>query len=117
MGAQGGATSPIRILPIQALGRRPIGSPDARAAWPSGLGRGLQSPVRRFDSARRLHDRGAVRATGASRTTRGHASVAAATGTDASARRVAANGARARWGSRPARRAGYITALSVAALE
>ena len=24
------------------------------AAWPSGLGRGLQSPVRRFDSARRL---------------------------------------------------------------
>ena len=24
------------------------------AAWPSGLGRGLQSPVRRLDSARRL---------------------------------------------------------------
>ena len=33
---------------------RRIGSPDAVAAWPSGLGRGLQSPVRRFDSARRL---------------------------------------------------------------
>ena len=32
-----------------------VGSPDATAAWPSGLGRGLQSPVRRFDSARRLH--------------------------------------------------------------
>ena len=31
-----------------------VGSPDATAAWPSGLGRGLQSPVRRFDSARRL---------------------------------------------------------------
>jgi hypothetical protein len=26
-----------------------------RAAWPSGLGRGLQSPAQRFDSARRLH--------------------------------------------------------------
>ena len=25
-----------------------------RAAWPSGLGRGLQSPAQRFDSARRL---------------------------------------------------------------
>ena len=25
-----------------------------RAAWPSGLGKGLQSPVQRFDSARRL---------------------------------------------------------------
>ena len=25
------------------------------AAWPSGLGRGLQSPAQRFDSARRLH--------------------------------------------------------------
>ena len=24
------------------------------ASWPSGLGKGLQSPVRRFDSARRL---------------------------------------------------------------
>ena len=28
------------------------------AAWPSGLGRGLQSPVRRFDSARRLKKEG-----------------------------------------------------------
>lgn len=28
--------------------------PGRQAAWPSGLGRGLQSPVRRFDSARRL---------------------------------------------------------------
>ena len=27
------------------------------AAWPSGLGRGLQSPVRRFDSARRLQSK------------------------------------------------------------
>ena len=35
-------------------GGQPIGSPGAAAAWPSGLGRGLQSPVRRFDSARRL---------------------------------------------------------------
>ena len=25
-----------------------------RAAWPSGLGKGLQSPVHRFDSGRRL---------------------------------------------------------------
>ena len=33
---------------------RRVGSPGAWAAWPSGLGRGLQSPVRRFDSARRL---------------------------------------------------------------
>ena len=35
------------------------------AAWPSGLGKGLQSPVQRFDSARRLsafsHVRGAFR--------------------------------------------------------
>ncbi len=27
---------------------------NALAAWPSGLGKGLQSPVQRFDSARRL---------------------------------------------------------------
>ena len=47
-------------VPAEAEGgeRRPLGWPPARgthaAAWPSGLGRGLQSPVRRFDSARRL---------------------------------------------------------------
>ena len=29
-------------------------SPDCTAAWPSGLGKGLQSPVRGFDSRRRL---------------------------------------------------------------
>jgi hypothetical protein len=29
---------------------------EGAAAWPSGLGRGLQSPVRRFDSARRLKE-------------------------------------------------------------
>jgi hypothetical protein len=28
--------------------------PRESAAWPSGLGKGLQSPVQRFDSARRL---------------------------------------------------------------
>ena len=30
-------------------------APRFRAAWPSGLGRGLQSPVHRFDSGRRLN--------------------------------------------------------------
>src|SRR6185312_5185705 len=45
--------------------RRPLEAPprrsarrwrrcDTRAAWPSGLGKGLQSPVRGFDSRRRL---------------------------------------------------------------
>ena len=35
-----------------------MGGPDGHvprpAAWPSGLGKGLQSPVHRFDSGRRL---------------------------------------------------------------
>ena len=44
-------------VPVSRLGHRPTtllsGVPD-RAAWPSGLGKGLQSPLPQFDSGRRL---------------------------------------------------------------
>ena len=72
-----GRSSVGRASPCQGEGRRfetgrPLGgvilhrlSTVRPAAWPSGLGKGLQIPVPRFDSGRRLHghrDGGRVRA-------------------------------------------------------
>jgi hypothetical protein len=42
--------APCRVRPCTSLG-----SLHAVAAWPSGSGKGLQSPLQRFNSARRLH--------------------------------------------------------------
>ncbi len=53
MGVQGGAIIPIRMERFKHPGGEDRIA-GRQAAWPSGLGRGLQSPVRRFDSARRL---------------------------------------------------------------
>ena len=52
----------LATVPPPEVGGTKVVARQCRAAWPSGLGKGLQSPVQRFDSARRLESPcGAVR--------------------------------------------------------